>query len=230
MSLGLEEDILARECRLDWKMTVLLMQCGKNRIRQTTVRILINIVLDIVEERNLASEDSEDIVVCDPLWESFLDMPHCHLTQLRDSIMGHLTFMESPSGEGQNTTDDHKGMSTSLYPTPSPGISTGRMPPPAQVARCGPYVRLPQMLWVMDQDLSIHLIGFISNQPVAYDFILTLLHQHVYNNRHRLVHVKNREIAYIRNDGLFHIFHCSYIHKSQLRGILRDHVSPVVEE
>ena len=230
MSLGLGEDILARECRLGWKLTVFLMQCGKNRIRQTHVRILFNIVLDIVEERNLASADSEDIIVCDILMQTFLDMPHCHLTQLRDCMMEYLTFTDSPSRPVQNPTDDYKVMSNRLYPTPSPGINTGSMPPPAQVAQTGPYVRLPQMLWIMDPDLSIFLIGFTSSQPVAYDFILTLVTQYVYNNRHRLIHVKNREIAYIRNDGLFHIFHCSYIHRSQLRGILRDHVSPVVEE
>ena len=96
MSLGLEEDILARECRLDWRLTVFLMQCGKNRIRQTEVRTLINLVLDIVEEKHLVSEDSEDIVVCDFMMEAFLDMPHCHLTQLRDCIMGHLTFTAPP--------------------------------------------------------------------------------------------------------------------------------------
>ena len=206
------------------------MQCGKNRIRQTHVRIIFNLVLDIVEERNLASPDSQDIIVCDILMETFLDMPHCHLTQLRDCIMEYLTFTDSPSRRVQNPTDDYKVMSTRLYPPPCPGINTGSMPPPAQVAQNGPYVRLPQMLWIMDPDLSIFLIGFTSSQPVAYDFILTLVTQYVYNNRQRLVHVKNREIAYIRHDGLFHIFHCSYIHRSQLRGILRDHVSPVVEE
>ena len=157
-------------------------------------------------------------------------MPHCHLTQLRDCIMEHVTLTESPSRPVQNPTDDYKVMSSRLYPTPSHGINTGSMPPPVQVAQTGPYVRLPQMLWIMDPDLSNFLIGFTSSQPVAYDFIMTLVTQYVYNNRYRLIDGKNREIAYIRNDGLFHSFHCSYILRSQLRGILRDHVTPVVEE
>ena len=230
MSLGIGEDIMARECLLDWKLTVFFMQCGKNRIRQTHVRIVFNLVLDIVEERNLASPDSQDILICDILMETFLDMPHCHLTQLRDCIMEYLTFTDSPSRRVQNPTDDYKVMSNRLYPPPSPGINTGGTAPPGQVAQHGPYVRLPQMLWVMDPDLSIFLIGFVSSQPVAYDFILTLVTQYISNNRQRLLHQKNRDIAYIRHDGLYHIFHCSYIHRSQVRGILRDHVSPVVEE
>ena len=230
MSLGLGEDILARECQLGWKLTVFLMQCGKPRIRQTHVRILFNLVMTIVEERNLACADSEGIIVCDILMQAFLDMPHCHLTQLRDSIMEYVTLTNSPSRPVQNPTDDYKSMANRLFPTPSPGINTGSMPPPASVAQTGPYVRLPRMLWIMDPDLSNFLIGFTSSQPVAYEFIIMLITQYVYNNRYRLIDVKNREVTYIRNDGLFRIFHCSYIHRSQLRGILRDHVTPVVEE
>ena len=80
----------------------------------------------------------------------------------------------------------------------------------------------------MDADLSLFLIGFVSPQPIEFNFILTLVTQYISNNRERLLHPKNTEIACIRHDGLYNIFHCSYIHKSQVKGILRDHISPVV--
>ena len=230
MSLGIGEDIMARECLLDWKLTMFFVECGKNIIRQTHVRIVFNLFLAIVEERNLASPDSQDILICDILMEKFIDMPHCHLTQLRDCIMKYLTFTDSPSRRVQNPTDDYKVMTNRLYPPSPPGTNTGGTALPGQVAQQEPYVSLTQVLWVMNPDLSLFLIGFVSSQPVAYDFILTLVTQYISNNRQRLLHPKNMDIAYIRHDGLYNIFHCSYIHRSQVRGILRDHVSPVVED
>ena len=221
---------MARECLLDWKLTMFFVECGKNIIRQTHVRIVFNLFLAIVEERNLASPDSQDILVCDILMEKFINRPYCHLTQLRDCIMENLTFTDSPSRRVHNPTDDYKVMSNRLYPPSPPGVNTGGTALPGQGAQQNPYVSLPQMLWIMDPDLSIFLIGFVSSQPVAYNFILTLVTQYISNNRQRLLHQKNRDIAYIRHDGLYNIFHCSYIHRSQVRGILRDHVSPVVEE
>ena len=231
MSLGIGEDIMARECILDWKLTMFLVQCGKNIVNtKTHVRIVFNLMMTIVEERNLACPDSPDILISDILLEKFIDMPYCHLTQLRDCVMKNLTFTDSPSRRVQNPTDDYKVMTPRLYPPPLHGANSVGTTPPIQVAQQGPYVSLPQILWVMNPDLSLFLIGFVSSQPVAYDFILTMVTQYISNNRHTLLNPKNMDVAHIRNDGLYAIFRCSYIHRSQVRGILRDHVSPVVED
>ena len=128
------------------------------------------------------------------------------------------------SGEGRqihNPTDDYKGMIHRVFP---------RLPYHTNTERAAtPVVTIQQVRWVMDPNLSIFLLGFESRQPVAFDFILTLVTQYISNNRDRLLHPLNLEIACIRQDGLFNIFGCSYIHKSQIKGVLRDHISPVVD-
>ena len=82
----------------------------------------------------------------------------------------------------------------------------------------------------MEEDLSTLLIGFISTQPVEFNYILTRLTSYISINRARLLHPKNLAVACIRLDALYNIFRVSYIHNSQMRGLLRDHVSPVVVE
>ena len=186
------------------------VECGKNIIRQTHVRIVFNLFLSIIEERNLASPDSQDIIICDILMEKLVNMPHCHLKQLRDCIMSYLIFTDSPSRRVQNPTDDYKVMIHRLYPPFLPGANTEGTAPPGQVAHQGPS----QVLWVMNPDLSLFLIGFVSPQPIAFNFVLTLVTQYISNNRQRLLHPKNMDIAYIRHDDLYNIFHCSYIHLS----------------
>ena len=230
MSLGIGEDIMARECILDWKLTMFLVQCGKNIVNtKTHVRIVFNLMMTIVEERNLACPDSPDILISDILLEKFIDMPYCHLTQLRDCVMKNLTYT-AYYRRVQNPTDDYKVMTARLYPPPPNDANSVDTTPSIQVAQQGPYVSIPQILWVMSPELSLFLIGYVSSQPVAYDFILSLVTQFISNNRQTLLHPKNMDVAHIRHSGLYNIFHCSYLHRSQVRGILRDHVSPVVED
>ena len=88
----------------------------------------------------------------------------------------------------------------------------------------------PQRIrWKMESSLSIILIGFASPQALEFDYILSLVTGYIATHRNRLLHPLNLEIACIRLDRLFDIFNVSYIHKTQLRGLVRDHVSPVVE-
>ena len=82
MSLGLGEWLMEKDCILDWKLTLFLVDCGKNIIRESQVRIIFQLFLSIVEDRGLACQDSQDIIVCDSLMEKFVNMPHCHILQL----------------------------------------------------------------------------------------------------------------------------------------------------
>ena len=211
---------MSKNCVLDWRLSLFLVDCGKNIIRQTQVRVIFQLFLAIVEERHLAAPDSQDIIICDILFQKLTNMPHCHLRQLRDCVMALLTI----SGEGrqiQNPTDDYKGMIHRIFPRLPYHTNTGSTAPPVHT--------IQQVRWIMDPNLSLFLIGFVSTHPVEFNFILTLITQYISNNRDRLLHPKNLEIACIRLDGLYNIFGCSYIHKSQIKGILRDHISPVVD-
>ena len=222
MSLGLGEWIMSKDCVLDWKLSMFLVDCGKNIIRQSQVRIVFQLFLSIVEERSLAAPDSQDIIVCDILMEKLTGMPHCHLRQLRDCVMSLLTISET-GRKVQNPTDDYKVMIHRIFPQFPSGTNTGSTAPPVQTVHQGPS----QVKWIMNADLSLFLIGFVSTQPVEFNFILTLITSYISNNRDRLLHPKNMEIACIRLDGLYNIFRVSYIHKCQIKGILREHISPV---
>ena len=204
---------MEKDCILDWKLTLFLVDCGKNIIRESQVRIIFQLFLSIVEDRGLACQDSQDIIICDSIMEKFVNMPHCHILQLRDCVLALLSIKET-GHRVRNPTDDYKGMVRRIFPV-FPAAPITASPAPSQVR------------WVMDENLSLFLVGFISTQPVEFNFILTLITSYISNNRDRLLHPKNMEIAMVRMDGLYNIFGCSYIHKSQMRGLLRDHISPV---
>ena len=80
----------------------------------------------------------------------------------------------------------------------------------------------------MDRNLSVLLLGYESTLPVMYNHILTLVTTYITGKRHQLISPRNMEIASIRNDPLYAIFGVSFFHRSQLRGIVRDHVTPVL--
>ena len=79
----------------------------------------------------------------------------------------------------------------------------------------------------MHQNLSTLLIGYVSDVPVEFNEIVTLLNRYISRNRSRLLHPMNLSVACIRLDPLYAIFRVSFIHHSQVRGYLRDHVNPV---
>ena len=169
----------------------------------------------------MASQDSQDIYICNKDLQQLVGMPHIHLWQLRDKILGMLTF--SNSGRPvNNPSDSHKIMSRRLFPQ-QPSSSGEQRHTQLPVQAVSPQ----RILWTMNRDLSSLLIGFVSDQPVEFRYILNLLMLYISDNRHRLCHPLNMEIACIRNDALYQIFGISYIHRSQLRGILRDHVNPI---
>lgn len=224
MSAGLGEMIMNRNCELHWRLTMFLVDCGKNIIRRSQVRIIFQLFLSIIEERQLACPDSQDIFLCDKQLQQLVEMPHIHLSQLRDKIMSMLTL--SNTGRAvSNPTDTYKIMIHRIFPQQlSPRDDTRQPLPPVQPV-------IPQrILWTMEENLSTLLIGFISAQPVEFRYILNLVMLYISDNRHRLTHPLNLEIACIRDDPLFNIFGVSYFHRSQLRGILRDHVTPIVVE
>ena len=169
----------------------------------------------------MACQDSQDIYICNKELQQLVGMPHIHLWQLRDKIMGMLIL--SNSGRAvNNATDSYKIMIRRLFPQqPSPSGEQRHTLLPVQP------VSPQRILWTMNGDLSSLLIGFVSVQPVEFRYILNLLMLYISDNRHRLCHPLNLEIACIRNDALYQIFGVSFIHRSQLRGILRDHVNPI---
>ena len=188
------------------------------------MRIIFQLFLSIIEERRLACLDSQDIILCDKQLEQLVGMSHIHLTQLRDKVISMLTV----SNLGRpvlNPTDSYKILIHRIFPQQlPPRDDTQNSLPPVQAV-------IPQRIrWIMEGNLSSLLIGFISTQPVEFHYILSLMTVYISDNRNRLMHPKNLEITCIRNDELYNIFGVSYIHKSQLRGLVRDHVSPVVVE
>ena len=217
MSLDMGEMIMARNCELHWKITMYLVDCGKNIIRRSQVRIIFQLFLSIIEERSLASPDSQDIIICDKQLEQLVGMPHLHLTQLREKIMSMLTLTDMGRSV-LNPTDTYKSIINRIFPQ--------------QLRLIRPVLPVsPQRVkWIMEENLSILLIGFASPQPLEFDYILSLVTGYISANRNRLLHPQNLEIACIRNDPLFNIFGTSFFHKSQLRGLVRDHVSPTVVE
>ena len=223
MSLGLAEVIMSKNCILDWKISMFLVDCGKSVIRRSQVRIVFQLFLTIIEERGLAALDSQDIILSDMQMEKLTGMPHLHLYQLRDCVMSLLTISET-GRRVLNPTDSYKIMIHRIFPQYlPPRDDTESAAPPVQAV--SPLQS--QIKWIMEEDLSTLLIGFVSTQPVEFNFILTLLTSYISTNRARLLHPKNLAVACIRLDGLYNIFRVSYIHNSQLRGYLRDHVNPV---
>ena len=198
-----------------------LLDCGKTPIRWSQVRLIFQLLLSIIEERQLACPDSTDIFICDKELSQLVNMPHIHLSQLKGKILSMLTL--SHTGRSvSNPTDSYKHMVRRLYPQQLSPRDDQRQPvPPVQP------VSPQRILWTMEGPLSSLLIGFISVQPVEFRYILNLVMLYISEHRHRLCHPLNLEIACIKDDALFQIFGVSFIHRSQLRGILRDHVTPI---
>ena len=115
MSLNTGELIMARNCELSWKISMFLVDCGRNIIRTSQVRIVFQLFLAIIAERNLASPDSPDIIICDTLMEKLVEMPHLHLVQLRQKIMSMLTLTDMGRSV-RNPTDGYKSIINRLYP------------------------------------------------------------------------------------------------------------------
>ena len=213
---------MSKNCELNWKISMFLVDCGKSVIRRSQVRIIFQLILTIIEERGLNALDSQDIILSDMPMEKLTGMPHLHLHQLRDCVMSLLTISES-GRRVLNPTDSYKVMIHRIFPQYLPTRDAEGDAPPIQTV--SPLQS--EVKWTMQEDLSILLIGFVSTEPVEFNFILTLLTNYIATNRSRLLHPKNLAVACIRLDGLYNIFRVSYIHNSQMRGYLRDHVNPV---
>ena len=221
MAVGLHPSIMEMNCQLHWRLTMFFIDCDKGIIRSSQVRIIFQLFLSILEEKQMACEDSKDIYICSKELQQLTNMPHIHLIQLRDSILSMLVL--SHSGRPiNNPTENYKILLRRLFPqhqTSNEQQGRGQLPIQA--------VSPQRILWTMDSQLSILLIGYASDQPVEFRFILNLMLLYISDNRATLCHPLNMEIACIRQSPLYQIFGISYIHRSQIRGILRDHVTPV---
>ena len=217
----LGELIMRRNCALHWKVSKFLVNCGKGLIRRSQVYTIFQFLLSIIEERHLASPDSQDIILCDMEMATLVGMPHLHLTQLKDAVLSMLVLKE-PGQPISNPTDSYKNLLDRMFPQqPPPAPTIQHHLPEVQV------VIQDTIRWKLDRDLSILLLGFESTEPVEFQFILDLFTRYISNKRDRLVHPKNLEIAYVRNDPLYAILGVSYIHRSQMRKLITDHVSPI---
>ena len=221
MSLGLAEVIMSKYCDLNWKMTMFFVDCGKGIIRRTQVRLIFQLIFTIIEERGLNALDSTDIILCDQPMRKLTGMPHLHLHQLRECVMSLLTISDK-GRRVSNPTDSFKVMLNRIFPQYLPTREAENAPPIQAVNPMQSVVK-----WTMQEDLSILLLGFVSTVPVEFNAILTLLNNYISTNRSRLLHPLNLSVACIRLDALYNIFRVSYVHYSQLRGYLRDHVNPV---
>ena len=88
------EMTMSRNCELSWELSMFLVNCGKNLLRTSQVRVVFQLMLAIIAERNLASPDSTDIIICDDLMRGLVVMPHLHLIQLRQIVMSQLTLTD----------------------------------------------------------------------------------------------------------------------------------------
>ena len=221
MALEFAEALMAKNCDLSDRMTTFLSDCGRGVVKKSQVRLIFTFVFDIINERGLTALDSTDIILCDYPMRRLTNMPHLHLHQLRECILGQLTI----STEGRrvaNPTDSFKVMLTRIFPPQPPARDAQDGPPIQEVAPLQSDIK-----WIMHQNLSNILIGYVSDVPVEFNEILTLLNRYISRNRARLLHPMNLAVACIRLDPLYTIFRVSFMHHSQLRGYLRDHVDPV---
>ena len=220
MALEQAEVIMSKYCTLSWKMSTFLVDCGKGMIRQSQVRLVFQLVFSIIEERGLTALDSTDIIVSDLPMKRLTNMPHLHLHQLRECVLSLLTISDE-GRKSSNPTDSFKVMLSRIFPHHPPSREAQDAPPIQAVPPLQPVVK-----WTMQEQLSILLLGFVSTVPVEFNAILTLLNKYISTNKSRLLHPLNLSVACIRLDPLYDIFRVSYIHHSQLRGYLRDHVNP----
>ena len=197
------------------------VETGKGIIRRTQLRLIFQLIFTIIEERALTALDSTDIIICDQPMRKLTEMPHLHLHQMRQCVLNLITI----SDDGRrisNPTDSFKVMIRRIFPQQLP-TSEGENAAPIQAV--SPMQN--EVKWTMTASLSIILIGFVSTEPVEFNAILNLLNNYISRNRSRLLHPQNLAVACIRLDPLYTIFNVSYVHYSQLRGYLRDHVNPV---
>ena len=221
MAVGLHQSIMEMNCQLHWRLTMFFIDCDKGIIRSSQVRIIFQLFFSIIEEKQMTCEDSKDIYICSKELQQLTNMPHIHLLQLRDKILSMLVL--SHSGRTvSNPTENYKIMIRRLFPQQlTSSEQQGHSQLPIQA------VSPQRILWTMNSNLSILLIGYASDQAVEFRYILNLLMLYISDHRTTLCHPLNMEIACIRQHPLYQIFGISYIHRSQLRGILRDHVNPI---
>ena len=139
-----------------------LIDCDRGIIRTSTVRIIFQLLFSIIEEKQMASHDSQDIYICNKDLQQLVGMPHIHLSQLRNKILGMLRL--SNSGRVvNNPTDSYKIMIRRLFPQqPSSSGEQRNNQIPVQP------VQPQRILWTMSRDLSSLLIGFVSETPVEF--------------------------------------------------------------
>ena len=213
--------MLSKYCDLNWKLSMFFVETGKGIIRRTQLRLIFQLIFTIIEERALTALDSTDIIISDLPMKKLTGMPHLHLHQMRQCVLNLITI----SDEGRcisNPTDSFKVMIRRIFPQQLP-TSEGENAAPIQAV--SPMQN--EVKWTMTASLSIILIGFVSTEPVEFNAILNFLNNYISRNRSRLLHPQNLAVACIRLDPLYTIFNVSYVHYSQLRGYLRDHVNPV---
>ena len=223
MTLEFAEALMSKDCDLSIRMTTFLSDCGRGVVKRSQVRLIFQFVFGIIEERGLTALDSTDIILCDWPMRRLTNMPHVHIHQLRECIMGQLTI----STEGRrvaNPTDSFKIMMTRIFPPQPPARDAEHGPPVQEVAP------LQEIKWTMQPNLSTLLIGYVSDVPMEFNDIVTLLNRYISRNRARLLHPMNLAVACIRLDPLYTIFRVSFVHHSQVRGYLRDHVDPVATD
>ena len=202
-------------------MSMFLVDCGKGMIRRTQVRLIFQLIFSIIEERGLNALDSTDIILSDLPMRRLTGMPHLHTHQLGVCVMSLLTISDE-GREVSNPTDSFKVMLNRIFPQHQPNREEDNAPPVQAVDPMRSVVK-----WTMEEDLSILLLGYVSTVPADFNAILSLLNSYISSNRARLLHPLNLSVACIRLDPLYNIFQVSFIHHSQLRGYLRDHVTPV---
>ena len=222
--MGNAEDIMSRYCDLDWKLSTFFVDCGKGLMRSSQVRIIFQLLFSIIEERGLLALDSTDIILSDLPMKKLTNMPHLHLHQLRGCILSLLTISDE-GRRSQNQTDSFKAMVARLFPRHPLTREVEGSPPIQEVNPLESEVK-----WIMHEDLSLLLLGFVSTVPVEFNAIVTLMNKYISTHRARLLHPMNLSVACIRLDSLYDIFRVSYVHHSLLRGYLRDHVNPVSVE
>ena len=97
MSLGISEMILNKTCELHWDLSLYLVENGKQIIRDSQVRIVFQLVVSIIDQKDMMCPDSRDIVLSDTFLEKLTNKPWLHVTQVRDEILARMTI----SGEGR---------------------------------------------------------------------------------------------------------------------------------
>ena len=116
MSLGISEMILNKTCELHWDLSLYLVENGKQIIRDSQVRIVFQLVVSIIDQKDMMCPDSRDIVLSDTFLEKLTNKPWLHVTQVRDEILARMTI----SGVGRplrNASDNYKHLVRRFFPS-----------------------------------------------------------------------------------------------------------------